>query len=212
MGEIIENPLFQLLTIDQRSILHSNCSLLEFENEEMVFKRCGMAHFVYYIEEGYLKLISKEGLYDISTCSEFVGLSYIYSEERFNYSAVAAKGTKALQISAKIFRELMLQNTNFAIGIFNEAHKSANKMIQRLLDYRYKNIQAVLAHFFLEYEKENLFTLELTRKEIAEFTGYSRENITHTLKKLLEEDFIANHTYGFEIIDKEKLRNLYKNG
>lgn len=211
MKQVLYQPLFQSLNTKEQHILHSNSSLLTFEQDEMIFKKCGIAHFVYLVRDGYVKLVSDE-LYDIAAAGEFIGLDYLYSEDKFDYSAIALKGAQVLQINADVFRNLIPKNTAFAAGVFNEINKHPQKIINRLLNYRSKNVPAVLAQFLLEYAKKSIFSMDLTRKEMAEFTGYSRENITHTLKKLSKEGYLHIHDDCIEITDEKRLKRLYEVG
>lgn len=211
MEQILKEPLFELLNAKEKLIVRSNSSLLTFDHDETIFKKHGIAHFIYLVKKGYIKLVHK-GLYDIAVKGEFIGLDYLFTQSRFDFSAIALKDAEVLQINADVFRNLMPKNPNFFAGIFNETNKHSRKIISRLLNYRNKNVPAVLAQFLLEYSKENIFTIGLTRKEIAELTGYSRENITNTLKRLANEGYLTLHDDCIVIADAQRLKRLYEVG
>ncbi len=79
------------------------------------------------------------------------------------------------------------------------------------LSYRNKHINGALASFLLMYEDKKCLH-NLTRKEIGELIGYSRENVTKAFKSFIEDNLIEEENGFIKIIDKENLKRIGKFG
>lgn len=87
------------------------------------------------------------------------------------------------------------------LNFISLAHKQVNGRIADILLYLSKNV----------YE-DKLFTLTLSRQELAEFAGCSKENVIHTLRNFDTDGIIKVSGKNIEIINFERLQKVSKSG
>jgi CRP/FNR family transcriptional regulator len=97
-------------------------------------------------------------------------------------------------ISTQMFRQSIL---NF-ISI---AHKQSNGRIADILLFLSHNI----------YNSKS-FTLSLSRQELADFAGCSKELIIHTMQKFNSDGILSISGKNIEILDIERLHSISKIG
>ncbi|CEN51398.1 cAMP regulatory protein (fragment) [Capnocytophaga canimorsus] len=68
-----------------------------------------------------------------------------------------------------------------------------------------------MAHFLLEYSQKG-FLKHLTRKEMGEMLGYSRENITKIIQTFIREGYIIEKNKQIIIANQSALEQLKKYG
>ncbi|MBN9312189.1 MAG: Crp/Fnr family transcriptional regulator [Chryseobacterium sp.] len=209
--DFLQNEIFDQLIIREKEILRSNSAILDFDAEGMLFKSGSFSSFVYYIEEGCLKLKKDDrDLFFILEKGNILGLDYIFNDEPVYYSAYASKGSRIVQINAHILRNFVSSNSLFLGSVYRKNSTLNKKLISSLLDYRAKNLNGAFAAFLLQYDQEN--SPELTRKEIGSLLGYSRENITKVVRSFIAEGIIEEDEKHIRIMDKNLLETLRKNG
>lgn len=101
----------------------------------------------------------------------------------------------------KLIEMITVMFRNSILNFINLAHKQVNGRIADILLYLSEQVY-----------RNAVFTLSLTRKEIAEFAGCSTENVIHTLSKFHKDKIILLAGKRIEIIDPERLRTISKVG
>ena len=90
------------------------------------------------------------------------------------------------------------------------------KSVINFISLAHKQKEGRIADIFLyltaEVYHNSSLTLSLTRKEIAEFTGCSTENVIMTLSKWQNEEIIAIEGKIIEIREIDKLKYISKIG
>ncbi len=207
----LQNEIFNNLIIREKKILSSNCAILDFEADGMLFKSGSFSSFVYFIEEGCIKLKKNDrDLFFILEKGNILGLDYIFNEDPVYYSAYVSKGSRIVQISTNIIRNFTSSNSLFLSEVYRKNSKINKKIISSILDYRSKKLNGAFASFLLQYDEEKY--PELTRKEIGEILGYSRENITKVVRTFIAEGIIEEDEKHLKILNKKVLETFKKNG
>ncbi len=207
----LQNEIFNNLIIREKKILSSNCAILDFEADGMLFKSGSFSSFVYFIEEGCIKLKKNDrDLFFILEKGNILGLDYIFNEDPVYYSAYVSKGSRIVQISTNIIRNFTSSNSLFLSEVYRKNSKINKKIISSILDYRSKKLNGAFASFLLQYDEEKY--PELTRKEIGEILGYSRENITKVVRTFIAEGIIEEDEKHLKILNKKVLETFRKNG
>jgi len=145
----------------------------------------------------------------------FIGLSTLFGNQYFNFSAQAILPSSIYLIEKEAIKKLLHTNTKFTNKILelisNDyeftltrmsvlANKHAHGRIAELLLYMHENIH------------ENITESSLSRKDIAEFAGMSTENAVRILSELKNDNIIKINKNGIEIINHDLLKIISKNG
>ncbi|MBS9767046.1 MAG: Crp/Fnr family transcriptional regulator [Flavobacteriaceae bacterium] len=206
-----KNKLLKTLNKKEKDLLEMYSNEIFFEREEPIIKINSALHSVYFIEKGMVKYKDAEQkLYFIAGEDDFVGLPSLFNEKKKIYSAYAVKNTKIIQIEKSIVKKLISTNPLFLEEIMKIIGNRVMFFMNHLC-YRNKHINGALASFLLMYENKECLH-NLTRKEIGELIGYSRENVSKALKGFLEEGLIKEENDCFKIIDMENLTKISKFG
>ena len=209
---LFKNPIFATLSSRERSILSANCILLEFDEEELFIKSESMLFSVYFIASGMVKVRdSKKNLFWLSGESDFLGLISLYIKKPVFFSAYAVPQTKIFQIEANVFRKFMATNPQFLDKVFQQNGNDIHQFIQSNTVYKKNKIGGAMADFLLQYSEKG-FLEHLTRKEIGEILGYSRENITKVMQTYIKEGYIKEEGKHITIVNKAILEQLRKFG
>ena len=148
--------------------------------------------YILFIIDGIVKQyiegdITKNHNLRIYKTGEFVGLSAIYNENRFNYSASALTDTKVYLIEKDVMLHVLENNALFATKIMKNYCRQNNFLFTALQNIIYKQMNGRMADALLyldeeKYKDESIFPL-LSRKDIADFAGTSTESAVKILKK-----------------------------
>lgn len=124
--------------------------------------------------------------------------------------------SEIIQIDVNVFRELIVQNTDFAKEIINILSANSIQIYGSFFCLTYKQAYGRLADIILclsdKIFKQVNFNLPLSRKDIAELSGMSSETVVRMLKKFNEEGLIKMSGKQFEVLDAERLQHISETG
>ena len=166
MNELITTiPFYTMLTEEEKIFLSQNCSIVDFDSREALFKQGSFAANIYFVVEGYCK-----------------------------------------------FKKICEMNTSFYLKISNKLEFKMRETMDWLINLSFKNVEGAMAMFILKFCNKNYKGIYLSRAEIAEVIGYSRESIIHTLTKFENEKLIKTKGKDIIIKDLDKLEEIIKYG
>lgn len=200
------------LTEREKAELFENKIEIEFEAGETIIKKGLVASNIMYMEKGLAKLdISTDG--QLSTVGlvapkSFIGIVCTFASHNFDFSAIALEKTTISLFDMNLFEKFVHQNGEFACHIIKHMSSLTNELVHRMSRLIHKNIEGALSILLIDFSNiynTETFTLPITRKEMANMLGYSKESVINTLSKFNKEDIINVHEKQLEILDKKKL-------
>jgi CRP/FNR family transcriptional regulator, polysaccharide utilization system transcription regulator len=208
-------PFYTILTEDEKMFLSQNCSIVDFDSREALFKQGSFAANIYFVLEGYCKMTYQSGnkkkIVYIAREGEIIGKDYILMEH-YPYSTHSLTTSKLMVIPKNLFREICELNNSFYLKISNKLELKLQETMEWLINLSFKNVEGAVAMFILKFCNKNFKDIGLSRTEIAEIIGYSRESIIHTLTKFEREKLIKTKGKNIIIKDIEKLKEIIKYG
>ena len=212
MIEDLKDDLFSDLNTREKNILLSNSTILKYSHDELILKKDSKIYSLYYVLKGYVKLKDRrDQLFCILKEGDFFGQEGMYLETTVNYSSFCLDETTVLQIDLNAFQHLLTINNNFFFKFFKKGDENHHKLVSSLLDFKRCKINGAFASFLLNYEKRGCLH-HLTRKDIGEILGYSRENITKMIKIFEEENLIQEENKSIRILNPESLEIIRRRG
>jgi CRP-like cAMP-binding protein len=208
--------IFSTLSLEEKKLLKKSCAVVDFDETEVLFKQGSFAVNCYLILEGICKVVyaSKEQkrivrlLYD----NDIIGVDYIFTTENYPYSLYAITKCKMLVISPSFIKKMYIENPIFALELSKKLNLELLQTISWLINLDFKNIDGAVAMFLLSYYKrtnKNKILL-LSRIEIAEILGYSRESVINSLKSFAESGYITTKGKIIKILDLKKLEEIVR--
>lgn len=209
-----ENCL-DFLTDDEKYELLENKTEIEYAAGETIIKQGFIASNIMYIEEGLAKLDIQNGKV-ISTVSlisqkSFVGIICTFASRNFDFSAVAIENTRVSIFDINLFKKFIHQNGSFAFHLIRHMSALTSEIVHHISKFAHKNIEGSLALLLLDFSNiyhSNYFTLPVSRIEIANMLGYSKESVINTLSKLNKEGILSVQEKKIEILDKSRLKQI----
>lgn len=210
--DYLENPIFNHLSDREKSVLNSNASLMQFDQEEMFIKNESLLFSVFYIYKGEVKIKDdKCRLIDLYGETDFIGLRYLFNDDPVFFSAYGVKGTQVIQFEKNVFKKFVTTNAMFLVDVYNESCNNITALTRNLLSYKAHKINGALADFLLHYNDRGCLQF-LKQKEISEVLGYSRENVNKCLNEFTAEGYIKFTDEKIEILNDEGLKAIRKFG
>jgi len=214
MKEIASLLIFNTLTKEEKQLLMENCTVIDFEEREAVFKQGSFAVNSYYILEGLCKITyqekTKKRIITVLHEDGFIGLDYAL-RDYYPYSFYALTHAKMLVIPISFLNSICENNCLFYKRLSGILIGYLTSTTKWMVDTSLKNVQGSVAMFLLKYyAEEDYQKINLSREEMSEIIGYSRENVIHTLKNFCKEKLIITSGKSIKILNKKKLEEIVK--
>ncbi|MEA3445280.1 MAG: Crp/Fnr family transcriptional regulator [Bacteroidota bacterium] len=212
---------FDKLTKEETELVDNNSVTVNFNKGEFICKQGTFASHVMFVEEGLAKIYI-EGKNDnlilkIIPEGNLVGLTSIFEGNTiFQYSSTAYINSLIKLIDINVFRKLTKTNAEFASEVINILTENNLQIYGRFFCLARKQSYGRLADIILclseRIYKSYNFELLLTRKDLAELTGMSTENVIRMLKKFKDEGLIDIKGKQFTVNKPETLMKISENG
>ena len=212
---------FRQLIAEERDFINRNKTQIIYKKGENICKEKAYASHILYIAEGLVKLYlespnNRHINLNILKTSEFIGLSSLYGENIYQYSAVALVDSTICMINKDGFRKVLKDNGTFGSEIIQWYCKKEKQLFNRIKSLAHKQMHGRLADILLylcddSFDQELLFS-SLNRKDIAEFAGISTESTVRLLTELKNDGIIDTDGKKVEILDRKHLIEISKYG
>lgn len=211
--------LSEVLKPDELNALLQKTTTVSYRKRETIVKRGEFATHLVLLIEGYVKVEIDEGkknfILDIIQGVNFVGLPLVLSFEKYTFSIVSLSDAEVLFIPLDAVRRILEVNSKLALAVIRYGNDSfVLPMLEKLKSASRNNIRGRLAklilHFSNETHKSKDFSLLISRFEIAQMIGFSRENVIRMLSEFNDEGIIKIHGKTIEVINFNRLEDLAK--
>jgi CRP-like cAMP-binding protein len=159
---------------------------------------------------------NQEQILQIILPHSYLGLTSIFGDKVNHYSYTALTDLKLCYIDIDVFTSLVKNNGNFAYEILTSVGRESLNSFHRFIDQTHKKIYGRIADILIYFSKvifhEKKFQIPLTRQEIADMVGTSRESTGRVLAKFSIEKIIEIHGKNIIINDMDKLEKISRYG
>lgn len=188
---------------------------------EDVCKQGAFASSIIYIVDGLIKLSiegpnNKSFILRIVKPAEFIGLSSLFGENIYHYSAKTLKDTTICMIERESIAKLARENGVFASEIIKWHCHIETHHYKKIQSLTYKQLHGRLADTLIYLSSEdfgikNVFQY-LTRKDLAELSAMSTEGAVRILSEFDKDGVIKLAGKDIQILDLQKLAKISKSG
>lgn len=209
------------LSASELDLMSENITRTQFLPGEQLFKQDTLSAHIIYIQKGLVKVHkqapdNKDCILKIATAPAYLGLSTIFGDSINRFSATALEATTACFIDISTFKHLIYTNGRFAYEIIADVSRDELDIFNRFVSRMHKQIPGRLAgaliYFAEKVYQKDAFKLPLTRFELAEFIGASRESVTRHLSMLKDDGIIDLQKNRISILNFESLERIYQAG
>lgn len=217
----IQAPCFQLLIPEEVELVKASRTQVLFRKGDNLTKQGAFSSYVLFIVDGlaiqYLEgEANKSFNLRIIKPGEFVGLSSVFDQNFFSYSAAAITECRAFLVEKNVIAKVIKQNGLFAYNIIKRYNEQNANLFETLHTVIYKQMNGRMAQTLLylsgiKKDFPTLFQL-LSRKDVADFAGVSTESAVKLLKNFEKDGLIELNEKDIILLNQKSLEEISKRG
>ncbi|MBE0638872.1 MAG: Crp/Fnr family transcriptional regulator [Bacteroidales bacterium] len=230
MGEIINGnclvcsrraDVFRALNENEIAQIDCHRVTIRFKPGEILFKQGTPCHNLVCVTSGLVKLFvehnnSSNLIIGLAKPVEYIFVPGIYIDQRHHFTAEACEETTACIIDLPVMNELMRTNPDFSLEVIKKISQQSINLYDRLSGQTHKHVYGRVAETLLYLSnsiyKQNPFKLTLSRQDLADMTGMTKESFIRVLKKFKEDEIVTSEGNHLEIINFPMLEKISVNG
>lgn len=214
-------PAINILSDEEIENLKSNFQVLKLSKKDILFQEGGSNNHLYLLKSGLIKLSKdlknkRSIILKISTPGDLIGLMSQFGDNKFEYSAAAIVESEVYYIDIKLFKSIIENNGKYAIVLMNILCAENTAIFNRIVIQNHKQLPGKLADILLYFSEKiyssDSFVLPLTRSELAELAGTTKESFIRTLTEFKNDKIIEIDNKSIKIISFEILKTLSRIG
>jgi CRP-like cAMP-binding protein len=211
-----EVPLFADFTVEEFSELCNICRERNFDKGHAIFYADDLGTSFYIIARGAVKIVvladdGREHILGVLKERDFFGEMSLLDGEARSATAIALENTQVLSISRDDFQSVLRRNPDISLKIMVTICRRLRRADRRVESLAFLSAPGRVARVLLELGKEHgEVTAEglslhhkMTRQELANIAGTSRETLTRVLMEFQDEGLLTLRK-NFLIVHDEK--------
>jgi CRP/FNR family transcriptional regulator len=217
----IQAPCFQNLSPEEVELVRASKTQVLFRKGDNLTKQGAFASYVLFIIKGLAKqYLEGDGTKNynlrIIKPGDFLGLSAVFSENTFNYSAIALTDCHVFLVEKEAIAKVAKQNGIFGFSIIKRYCEQNTNLLNTVRNLMYKQMNGRMADTLLyidslKNEKAEIFQL-LSRKDLADFAGISTESTVKLLKTFEKDGLIVLNEKDIKIVNQAALLEISRRG
>ncbi|MFC2096752.1 Crp/Fnr family transcriptional regulator [Bacteroidota bacterium] len=210
-----------VLDEEQLNMLSDNSYESEVKKGEVIIRSGALTSHIIYLKSGYVKEFvtntnSRSFIIQIIKHHSYLGLHSLFGDRLNHYSYSALVDLKICYIDINTFKQFIKEKGGFAQEVLQYVCKESLNNYLHFINLSHKRINGRFADVLL-YFSENIFyntnfNILLSRQELADLMGISRENTIRALTKFKEDGIINIYGRNIEILNMDSLKIISKNG
>jgi CRP/FNR family transcriptional regulator, polysaccharide utilization system transcription regulator len=193
---------------------------ITYNKGEMILKQGVKSNHLVFLTKGLVKFVynnnGRDLIVTIDKSQTLLGLANILNEDINIFSIIAIEECEGCMIDIKIFKMNLLNNRNFMLEIMSISTQMFRKSIFNFISLAHKQVNGRIADILIYLSKtiydSDHFQIALSRQEIAEFAGCSKENVIHTLRKFDADGIIKVSAKNIKIVNFDMLHKISRSG
>jgi CRP/FNR family transcriptional regulator, polysaccharide utilization system transcription regulator len=214
-------PLQNYLTSDEIEEIRAHIIIVHHAKRDIIFRQYSGTSRLLFVKSGLVK-IYKEGkdgrsyILKILTSGEFLGLLSFYGNTVHQFSASAVEDCEIGYIEIQVFNNILKKNGTFAMELIRLVSREGLYMFDKLLRLSHKQLPGRIADVILYFSeiinKNEEFDFPLTRRELAELAGTTKESFIRTLAEFKNDKIIELSGTHVKIKSMKIVRTLSELG
>jgi CRP/FNR family transcriptional regulator len=211
----------KFLSTQELDLLYESSNVISYEKRDSVIKQGSRITDIPLVVSGLAKVSremrkGKNLILRIAQPGQFLGLSSVLASENYEYTVTALETTTIRFIKLETFKRIMESNSLFACEIATTISRNNLYHISRLSSLLSKQLPGrvadIILYFSEELYKSDKFTIPLTRQELAELAGTTKESLIRTLSEFKHDKIIDMNRNFFSINSITIIRTLSRLG
>ncbi|ADL50956.1 Crp/Fnr family transcriptional regulator [Clostridium cellulovorans] len=214
-------PIFENLNDEELREIVDTINHREYIKGEVIFTEGNVANTLYFINEGKIKLYKytkdgKEQILHVLSEGDFFGELDLIKLSKYGFNSKAIVHSKICTLSKDEMREIMMRKPAIGIKLLETVAERLAKVENLAQNLATNDVDSRMAYLLIdlmekygESIKGNIsIKLPLSREDMANYIGVTRETISRKLKKFEDEKLIRIvGTKTIVILDKDSLKD-----
>lgn len=204
----------------QLDVLGNTSSQVLFGPGEIIIKQDVPTSSVAYVKSGLVKIHIKgpirEKIINIVKAPAYLCLHSTFGDNVNHFSSTAIEKTSVCFIDRTTINNFIHENGDFAYQIIQDMAKGELKNFHNLINNAQKQNMGRVADALLFFAEEiygsNSFTLPVSRQEMADLTGITRESTSRILTNFNNEKILSIEGRKITILNAPLLKQISING
>lgn len=194
---------------------------MHYSTGEIIFKQGSPCHDFVCVTSGLVKCFiegedEKKIIIGFVRPVEYIFAPGAYVDRRHHFTAIACEETSVCLVSSEVFQDLVKTNPSFAHELISKISFQAIELCNQLTNITHKQIPGRMADTLLRLSqvvyKRNPFTSGLTRQDMADMCGMTKESVVRALKTFKDENIIAIDGNTIHLLNIPMLETISKIG
>lgn len=205
--------------LEELQQLSKDRKIRTYKKKEIIFREGDFPNSVYFVSSGKVKTYKinddgKEYITGLYKQGDFVGYMSLMKENEYNESAAALEATEVSVIPKIDFIQLLETNRDVSAQFIKMLSSNLLEKEQQLINLAYNTVRKRVADALVllmdTYIKDNndVFSMAISRDDLASIVGTATESVIRTLSDFKEEGLISIKSSTIFITEPEALRNL----
>lgn len=216
----LKSAATQKLTDVEIGILGNNCAQVHFKTGDIIIKQAAFSTNVVYIKSGLVKIHIKgsfrERIMKITKAPAYLCLPSTFGDKINHFSVTALEETNVCFIDVNVFKQFICENGDFAFQIILDMSRGELENFYNCLNNAQKQNIGRIADAILFFSDKiyhsKSFTFPVSRQEIADLTGVTRESASRILTEFHNEKIINIENRKIAILNEKLLREISEKG
>jgi len=200
--------------------MNTNRYEVSFKAGEIMFKQGTPSPHFLCITTGlakiYIEGYGKNLILGLVKPVEYIFGPGIYVDSRHHYSAAAVEDSTACLVDVNTYKQIIRENPDFAEEFIKRISLQAIFNFDQFISLTQKQMNGRIADalFYLS-EKiycSNPFKMTISRQDLADLSGMSKESAIRILKEFKEEGILSVEENSFHIVNLTQLRKISETG
>jgi CRP/FNR family transcriptional regulator, polysaccharide utilization system transcription regulator len=212
---------FNGMTDSEYDLLYANKKEIDYKAGEMIYKQGTESKYLIFLLSGMAKVYiegdnKKNFILELVKPFQFIDIPSIFDDDMLYRSSAAVVDSRACMVDLQAFKSIILGSKNNIPRLVKHFNHTQNRYSDRLTNVIYKNMEARIADAFLYLVNEiyfsRVFTLNLSRSDLADLAGMSRESTSRIISQFREQEILKVAGKKVEILDKKQLEQIARYG
>lgn len=209
-------PIFENLNNEELLEIVKTIDHKEYDKGDIVFAEGNAANTLYFINEGKIKLYKytkdgKEQILHVLSEGDFFGELDLIKASKYGFNSKAIVNSKICTLTKDEMKDIIMRKPEIGIKVL----ETVGERLSKVENLATNDVDSRMAYLLIDLiekygepiEKNISIKLPLSREDMANYIGVTRETVSRKLKKLEDEKLIKIvGTKNIIILDEEGLK------
>lgn len=217
--EGIHDFLREAKGIDALKKLSEERDVRLYKKKDEIYREGSYPKGIYFISKGKVKIFKsndsdKELITSLYKEGDFFGYLSLLKDEKYSESAAALEDSEIYMLPKDDFFDLLYRNADVSRKFIELLSDNLKENESQLIRLAYNSVRKRVAEALVKLsdkykkEQEEVFSMHVSREDLANLVGTATETVIRTLSDFKDEQYIGISGGNITILNYNKLKNL----